>query len=68
MQLIHERNDKGQHRIIQLNDDSTSQTGDWTDEHTLATLGKYLANAGAMSADLPVGIFTTKDVPHQVLC
>ena len=66
-QLIHEYNDKGQHRIVRVNTDSTNECSDWVDVHTLAQLGKNLAHGGSVDSALPPGIFTLREVPHQVL-
>ena len=66
-QLIHEYNDKGQHRLVKVNEDSTNEDSAWVDVHTLAQLEKVLAHAGSVSELLPLGPFVVKEVPHQVL-
>ncbi len=63
----HEYNDKGQHRLVKIADDSTNETSPWVDVHTLARLGKVLAHGGSVSEELPLGPFTVKEVFHQVL-
>lgn len=65
--IIHEYNDKGQHRIVQVNPDSTNECSDWVDVHSLAQLGKLLAHGGSVDQHLPPGVFTVREVAHQVL-
>ena len=66
-QIVHEYNEKGQHRIVKISDDSTNEASPWADIHSLATLGKMLAHGGSVDQELPLGIFTVRDIPHQVL-
>lgn len=66
--LIHEHSSKGYHRLVQFNDNGTSETGEWFPADKLAILGKFLAHAGAVDDNLPLGVFTLKDAVHQVLC
>lgn len=65
--LIHEYNDKGQHRIVKVFSDSTNECSSWVDVHNLAKLGKFLAHGGSVDQALPPGIFTIREVAHQVL-
>ena len=64
--LIHETNVLEQHRIVAIASDGTNSFGDWAEKHKLATHLDTLANSDPDNG-LPLGIFKTRDVPHQVL-
>lgn len=66
MILIHEMTEDGRHRIVAVAEDGTNSSGEWTDTRSLATHLDVYANAGGV-AELPAGMFKTKDVAHQVL-
>lgn len=66
MTLIHEYNDKGQHRIVAVADDGTNSHGDWAETHQIAQHLDLYACADPESG-LPAGIFKTREVNHQVL-
>lgn len=64
-QVIHERA-AGKHRIVIINGDS-QQVGPWADNHQLAELNGFQANATMDYRGLPVGVFKIVNVMHQVL-
>lgn len=66
--LIHEHSSNGNHRIVALSSDGTNVAGEWVPQQQLAQHPdvKVLANS-TPDIGLPLGIFRTFDVPHQVL-
>lgn len=64
--LIHEVNSLGEHRIVAVANDGTNGAGEWAPAHKLAFHLDVIANADPDNG-LPLGIFKTKEVAHQVL-
>ena len=64
--IVHEFDNHGQHRLVALHSEGTSQTGDWYPVSDVATILNLYAN-GNPGNGLPAGVFRTIDHPHQVL-
>lgn len=54
-----------QHRIVIINEDSTNVAGEWVPSTEVAHSDKYFAIMG--ESVLPGGVFTVREVAHQVL-
>lgn len=62
--VIHEVLER-QHRIITLHGNGTSEVGSWAGLSEVANQGRNFAVVG--ESVLPQGIFTCREVDHQVL-
>ena len=56
----------GQHRIV-VHNGGAPVVGQWAEAHQLATNGTLIANSGGADDALPVGVFVTRNIPHQQL-
>lgn len=54
-----------EHRIVLIQEDGTTDAGKWYPSHEVANHRQYFAVVG--ESVLPQGVFTTKEVDHQVL-
>lgn len=63
---MHEFNSTGQHRIVVIKPDGTTDSSDWVEVRDLAVHGNLRANANP-DLPLPSGIFTTSERAHTVL-
>lgn len=63
--LIHEVNEKGQHRIVSFA--TATAKGEWAAHTEIASLGSYRATTEHFKGVLPQGIFLTKEVAHLTL-
>ena len=64
--LLHEHNDKNQHRIVTICDDGTNKAGEWFPVAEVATFLDLYACADP-NLGLPAGIFKVREVKYQVL-
>lgn len=63
--LIHEVNEKGQHRIASFA--TATAKGEWAAHTEIASLGGYRATTDHFKGLLPQGIFLPKEVVHLTL-
>ena len=67
--LIHERNNKGQHRIVLWRGEgfgTVQELSPWVEFHEVAVLNRYRATTGNISG-LPKGVFMVAGTAHSVL-
>lgn len=64
--ILHEMEPTGRHRIVVIRDDGTNSVGDWFPNSEVAHHEGLFANANPDNG-LPAGVFTVREVPHQVL-
>lgn len=62
--VVHEVQET-RHRIVVINEDSTNKAGNWVPSTEVAYNDKYYAIMG--ESVLPGGVFTVREVAHQVL-
>lgn len=67
MQLLHEYDAYGRHRIVMMRDDQPPVIGEWAAFTEIAILGQYRAATQYYLKYLPLGVFTVKGREHQLV-
>lgn len=63
-EVLHEVNSTS-HRIIFINEDKTSEAGEWAPLAAVASLSDHFAIVG--ESPLPQGVFTCREVPASLI-
>lgn len=63
--LVHEVNEKGQHRIVSFC--TSAAKGEWAAYTEIAVLGSYRAATDHFKGVLPLGVFMPKETSHLTL-
>jgi hypothetical protein len=66
MRVIHEYDNKGNHRIKVISDDNKEAYGRWVGYRNIATCKGFHATTDYFEGTLPVGVFRLNIVPHEV--